>query len=268
MAPLLRPLRLGAAAAVILVAGCSPGTVRLAYRPAVGDVATYRTSVRAVSVTTVGEGPPRRRVTSVVLTARHRVLEAGPAGSRVEVRLRPDGGGTVTFVVRFDRAGQLSEVQRIEGLPAAALGDLGLSELFPAAAAAPPRRPLAPGDSWTIGGPVRLPGSGPEAARLDGKGRLVGLAVADGRRLARVDSTYRVPVRRTADDTGGRAALEGTLGTRALVAYDLDDREVQSVHATSSGRYALTLLPPAGIAGAAVPGVLEVEVTSSTSRIR
>lgn len=251
-----------------LLTGCSPDTVRLAYRPVVGELAVYRISVRAVTITSLAEDAPRRRVVVSVLTARLRVLESGARGSRVEVQLHDKGGERATFAVRFDRAGQLTEVERTAGVAAGALGELGLPEIFPAAGAAPPRRPLAPGDHWSIDGPVRL--AGPREARLAGQGRLVSLGRADGRRLARVQSTYRLPVRRTADATGGRLLLDGTLETRSIVAYDLDDTEVESVTAHTTGRSALTIIPPAdmaGLAGVAVQGTLDIDVSSTSRRI-
>jgi len=183
----------------------------------------------------------------------------------VEVRLAEAGEAPSTFVVRFDRSGQLVQVQRIEGLPADALGDLGVSEILPAAAAAPPRRALAPGEAWDIDGPPAAGGA--SAGRLTGRGRLVELGVADGRRVARVDSSYRLPVRQTAADTGGRLALEGSLDTRAQVAYDLDDDQVHGVRSTSTGHYAVTLLPPDGVAGVPVPGTIDVEVSTTSRRV-
>lgn len=265
--------RLGLVVLVLLWAtlagGCRDDTVRLSFRPAAGERATYLIDVRAVAVTRIGGQEPRRTVADTVLRANHRVLGSGPDGSQVEVRLRQeDGEGpAAVFVVRFDRAGQPAEVQRIEGLPAGALGDLGLSEIFPAAAAAPPDRPLGPGDRWDIDEPLEHSETG-GGARLSGEGRLVALQVADGRRLARVESSYRTPVRRTADETDGRLVLDGSLRTRARVAYDLDDDVVHSVRARTRGRYAVTLLPPAGVAGIPVPGTLEVEVDSTTRRLR
>ena len=260
--------RLGLLAAVALtitLAGCGSDTVRLALLPSVGHRSEYRIAVRAESVTTLTGSEPRRTVEETVLVAAHRVLEAGPDGSRVEVRLSEEGAPVSTFVVRFDRAAQPVEVQRIEGVPAGALGDLGLSEIFPAAAGAPPDRPLEPGDRWAIDEPA--PGGASATARLLGQGRLVALAAADGRRLARVESDYRLPVRRSAEETGGRLLLDGTVTTRARVAYDLDDDVVQSVQARTRGRYEVTLLPPAGVAGAPVPGTLVVDVDSTTRRV-
>ncbi|MGH9179018.1 MAG: hypothetical protein ACRD0N_10750, partial [Acidimicrobiales bacterium] len=180
-------LALGALVAALLTAGCREDTVRLSFRPAPGQRATYRIDVRAVAVTTIGDEAPRRRVTDTELRAEHRVLDSGPDGSRVEVRLHTEEDGpAAVFEVRFDRGGQPTEVQRIEGLPAGALGDLGLSEIFPAAAAAPPDRPLSPGDRWELDQPV---GGAGAAARLDGRGRLVALRQAGGRPLAEVEST-------------------------------------------------------------------------------
>lgn len=256
---------LGVVGLVVPTAACRADTVRLSLQPAPGERSAYRIDVRAVSVTTIGDGAPRRTVADAVLQARHRVLESGPAGSRVEVQLREEGSGSSTFVVRFDRAAQPIEVQRVEGLPAGALGDLGLSEIFPAAAAAPPDRPLSPGDRWAIDEPVRLASPGP--GRLVGEGRLVSLAAAGGRRLAQVSSSYRLPVRRTEEETSGRLRMEGALATVARVAYDLDDEVVQSVRARTRGTYRVTLLPPPGVPGAPVPGTLVVEVDSTSRRV-
>lgn len=262
-----RPVVLAAALLVaVLPASCRDDTVRLSFRPQPGERATYRIEVRERTVTTIGDEASRRRVTDTVLRADHRVLDSGPQGSRVEVRLRTeDHDAEAVFVVRFDRAGQAVEVQPAEGSPAGAVADLGLSEVFPAAAAAPPDRPLRPGDRWTHDEPVGPARAG--TARLVGEGRLVRLQVAGGRRLARVESSYRTPVRRTVADTDGRLELQGTLRTRAEVAYDLDDHLVHSVRARTRGRYGVTLFPPAGADGVPVPGTLDVEVESTTRRL-
>lgn len=244
---------------------CTEDTVRVAFHPAPGDRATYRIEVRATAVTTIPGERQRRTEAETVLVARHRVLEAGPDGSRVRVQVSEAGGATSsTFVVRLDRAAQLTAVQRIEGLPSGTLGDLGLSEIFPAAATAPPDRPLAPGDRWPIDAPVRVAAPGP--SRLHGEGRLVALQAVDGRELARVESTYRLPVRRTGADTGGRLALDGVQRTRATVAYDLEDGSVRSADARTRGRYDVTLLPPPGVEGRPVPGTLVVDVDSTSRR--
>ena len=96
-------------------------------------------------------GSTRRRVAGVVpadFTARHRVLDASDGTTRVEVRLAREGLGERTFVMRFDRAAQLTAVESVEGIPAEALGSLGLSEIFPcrggrtARPSAAARRPL------------------------------------------------------------------------------------------------------------------------------
>lgn len=249
----------------VVGAGCRDGTVRLALRPSPGERSDYRIEVRAVAVTRLGDEAPRRTVTDTVLRSRHRVLGSGPDGGQVEVRLSPEGGDTATFVVRVDRAAQPIQVERIEGLPAGALGDLGLSEIFPAAAGAPPDRPLEPGERWDIDERVSLAESRP--TRLSGEGRLVALQAVRGRRLAEVESNYRTPIRRTSPRSDGRLLLEGSLRTHARVAYDLDDDVVDSVRARTRGRYDLTLFPPPGEAGAPVAGTLEIEIESTTRRL-
>ncbi|HEV7887312.1 MAG TPA: hypothetical protein VGO92_07110, partial [Acidimicrobiales bacterium] len=124
--------------AAMVLGGCKPDGVRLAFRPRPGAVYEYRVEVHAEVTTTIGDTAPRRRVDDNVLHAIHSVLSAGARSSRVRVRLSGESQPTRTFVVQLDRAAQLAEVQTIEGLPASALGTLGLSEIFPAAAGAPP----------------------------------------------------------------------------------------------------------------------------------
>ena len=253
-----------AVAALTLASGCREETVQLGFRPRPGDRYEYRIEVRAESTATLGTEPPRRSVADDVFEARQSVLDVDPQGSRVEVHVRRAGGERRTFVARLDRAAQLVEVQRIEGLPASALGGLGLSEVFPTAAGAPPDRPLAPGDRWSIDEPLRFATA--EPSRIVGRGRLAELGVVAGRPVARVESSYRLPVRRSSEEARGRLLIEGSQGTRATVAYDVEDGAVETVTARTIGDYRLTLLPPEGVAGAPVPGRLTVDVRSVTHR--
>lgn len=257
------PLAAGALA-LALLAGCRPDGVRLAFRPADGATYAYRVEVHAEVVTRIGDTPERRRVHDDVLFADHAVQSTTGRSSRVQVRLRGEGQPARTFEVSLDRAAQLAEVQRIEGLPASALGTLGLSEIFPAAAGAPPDRRLSPGDRWDVDEPVTLPGASP--ARLRGEGRLVELGVVDGRDVARLDTTYRLPIQRVSDEDQGRIVLEGEQVVHALTTSSVDDGSVVSAQTETKGRFTLRLLPREG--GAGVPGELEIVVRSVTTRVR
>lgn len=262
-----RPILAAVLALLATVAGgCRPDAVRVAFRPEPGARYVYRIEVDAVAVTTVGSEPPRRTVADDVFEADHAVLATGRRTSTVQVRLRPPEGRPVTFVVRLDRAAQLTEVQRVEGLPASVLGELGLSEIFPPAAAAPPDRPLSPGQRWRVDVPVQL--SSPDRSRLVGEGRLVGLGVVEGRDVATVATAYRLPVRRSTGEGGARLLLDGSMATRARGTYALSDGAVVSTTATTTGRYRLTVYPPEGTAGAPLSGTLDVEVHSKTRRLR
>lgn len=252
-------------AAAASLGGCQPDTVDLAYRPAPGARYAYAVDVRSSTTTTLPGQEPRTTDDDFVLAARHRVLDAGSEGSRVEVTLDSPGRDERTFVVRLDRAAQLSEVQRIEGLPARVLGNLGLSEIFPAAAGAPPRRPLAPGDRWPIDEPVRLAG-GP-TLRLRGDGRLTALGVVDGREVATVESKVRLPVRATVDEGGRKVRLTGTQRTTMTASHSLEDGAVESVVAVTQARFGLELVPPEGTNSPPVRGVLRLEVRSTTRRV-
>jgi hypothetical protein len=251
--------------AVAVLAGCRDNTVGIAFRPAPGDRYAYRIEVHATTVARLGAEPPRRSVADTVFEARHAVIDAGPSGTTAEVHLRERGGRALTFSVRLDRAAQLTEVQRIEGLPAEALGDLGLSEIFPAAVTGPPERRLAPGERWSIDEPVRVDAAGP--TRLVGSGRLVELGLDDRRRVAKVEQDYRFPVRRRTEEGSTRLHLEGWQATRASGTYAVDDGAVVSGQARTRGTYRLTVLPPDGSPGEPVTGTLMVEVRSTTRRV-
>jgi hypothetical protein len=238
--------------------------VRIAFRPAGGAHYAYRVTVRASTVTKVGDEPTERSSEKQVLRAEQAVLSVGASGSRVQVRLSGDGGAAREFVVRLDRAAQLAEVQRVEGLPASVLGDLGLSEIFPAAAGAPPDRPLAPGDHWKIDEPVTLPGLSP--SRLAGDGRLEALGVVDHRKVATTEITFRLPVQRSLDAPNARIVLSGTQVTTTTATRALLDGAVQEAHAVTTGDFDMTLLPPGG-GDPALHGTLRLRVVSTTMRL-
>ena len=244
---------------------CEPDTVRVAFRPQADARYQYAVDVRSEAETRIADREPRRTSDNFVLRAEHDVLEAGPQSSTVEVRLASPGIGGRTFVARLDRAGQLAEVERIEGLPAQVLGELGISEIFPAAAAAPPDRALSPGDRWTIDAPVDLPGLAP--GRLRGRGRLIALGVVDGREVATIESVVELTVPQGAADASERFVLGGTQSTTSTATHTLADGAVQEVRAVTRGRFDLTVLPPEGTSGPAVPGTLVVEVRSHTRRL-
>ena len=262
--PLRRGLLVATALAVITTA-CREDTVRLSFQPRSGDRYSYRVEVEAEALTTVGDEPPQRSQSSNVFESEQSVLDSQPSGTRVQVRLSEVGGLARNFVVRLDRAAQLAEVQSIEGLPTSALGGLGLSEVFPAAAGAPPDEPLSPGSRWAIDEPVQL--ASPELFRLVGEGRLAKLGVVDGREVATVVSNYRLPVKRTAQERRNKLELSGSQDTNASTTYDLKDGSVVSVEARTSGSYTIMLLPRDGTPGPAIPGRVTVEVRSVTRRV-
>ena len=252
------PLALAGLAAV---AACGTGTVKVAYRPVPGDRATFKVDVSVRAVTRIGQQPARRTSDHEVFTATHEVLGTGDDGSQVRVRLMAPGADPRTYVVRIDRAAQLAEVQLVEGLPASVLGDLGLSEIFPAAAAAPPRRPIHPGDRWTIDDSVSL--GGPGRSQLTGAGRLVSLGILHGHKVATLETHYRLPV----DRTTGTSRLVGTQSTVATATRRLSDGTIEEEKADTTATYAVSVAPPPGTDGPTIPGTLEVEIHSTTHRL-
>jgi hypothetical protein len=247
------------------LAGCRPDTVRVAFRPPVG--AHFRYEVDVTKTTTIRLGPeaPERTDDRARLEADETVLDSGPAGVRVSVELRRPGSLARHFVVRFDRAAQLTAVESIEGLPASILEPFGLSEIFPAAAGAPPARPLVAGERWSIDDVLQLAGS--PSARLRGRGRLVRLGVLGRRKVAAISSTTDLPVTTSTDLRGGHLQLTGTEHTASDATRDLVDGAVEQASSTTAGTYRVELRPSSDQAPP-VLGTLTIEVRSKTRRVR
>lgn len=264
-----------------LLAGCRDDHVRVAFRPTVGDVYRYEVTVRSRSEVRLPGERPRVRDEKVVLQSQHTVLTAGRGGVRVQVVLSDANGGVRTFVVRFDRAAQLESVESDDpvsvvggetGTSGAAgtsgAGVFGISEIFPAAAGAPPERPLAPGERWRIDQLVAVPGS-IGRAELTGQGRLDELGYIGDAAVARLATTIRLQLtsaQETAD--GERVILDGVQTTKQRAAHDLADGAVRSADSTTEGTYALEIDPPGGQLREPVRGTLTVRVRSTTKRLR
>ena len=250
---------------VVGLAGCRPDTVRVAFRPPVGAHFRFQVDVTKTRTIRLGSDAPQRTVDQARLEADETVLASGAGGVRVRVELRRIGSAPRHFVVLFDRAAQLTAVESIEGLPASVLEPFGLSEIFPAAAGAPPARPLAAGEHWTIDDRLRLAGSAP--ARLRGDGHLVRLGAVGGREFAAITTTTRLPVTTSTDLQGGHLALNGIERTASDATRDLVDGAVEQAASTTTGNYQVELTPPTA-QGTPVAGTMVIEVRSKTRRVR
>jgi hypothetical protein len=259
--------RLAACALLLgLVTACRPDTVAVSFRPKVGTTYRYEIRVKATSTTTLDGNPPDRRVEEVRLVAVHTVLAAGADGVRVRVLVGEPGAAAQAFIVRFDRAAQLESIESVEGASAEIVGALGVPEIFPGATGVPAGRRLAPGDRWTVDRTVAVPGA-EQRSRLQVRGRLVELGLAGHEKVARVTSTAELPLRASATTTGGLLILDGDQRIEQRASYDLDDGAVRGARTTTTGRFHVEVQPPAGTVAPAVPGTLDVRVTSTTRRL-
>jgi len=200
-----------------------------------------------------------------VLEATDTVLEAGPEEVRVQVVLRRSGSPDRSFVVRFDRAAQLSGVETVEGLPPGVLGPLAFPEFLPAAAAAPPKGMLAPGETWKIDSRPVLPGG--VEAHFEGTGRLVKVGSSGGRKVASLTSETRLPLRSSSRVGFITVALEGVETTNASATRVVSDGSVNSAESLTKGDFQVTLTGPGGDDAAPVTGTMTVEVRSETRRL-
>jgi hypothetical protein len=253
------------AVVALFASGCRDDRVTISYRPAPGSTLAYTIHVESSSTTSLPNRTVRRSPDVADLTTTQRVLDAKRGTTRVEVTLSRAGIGARTFVMRFDRAAQLIAVESVEGIPAEALGTLGLSEIFPEAAGAPPDRPLRPGDTWAIEDQVQLAGMDTPAT-LRGTGRLVELGVVDGHDTATVTSETTLPLVSTSTSSEGVQTLTGSQRTSITVVYDLATGSVRRSSATTTAQFDLVLAPPRGQAGDPIRGTLAVDVRSEITR--
>lgn len=250
-----------------MLAGCRDDRVVVAFRPPKGRTYDYVTTVSTTTTVELQGRTPEAPQTEVVeLHAEQLVLPSETSDeTRVQILLTRPGAATRTYIARFDRAAQLTDIERVEGISTAALGDGGLTEIFPAAAGAPPARGLKPGDTWAIDEAIRLPDAA-QPSELTGQGRLVELGVIDGHRTATVKSSTALPLTTTVASSNGTQRLDGTQTTDLNAAYDVTDGSVVSGTAVSVGRFTIVLSPPSGQRGDPLTGRLTVEVRTSIKR--
>ena len=244
---------------------CSEDPVQVAFRPKVGDSFKYELKVRSVTVTTLGTAAPERSVDEATLEATDTVLAAGPEEVRVQVVLRRAGSPDRSFIVRFDRAAQLSGIETVEGLPPSVLGPLAFPEFLPAAAAAPPLRLLKPGEKWKIDTKPVLPGG--VEAHFEGTGRLVKVGSSGGQKVASLKSDTRLPLVSSSQVGNITVALEGVETTTATATRALSDGSVQKASSLTKGDFQVTLTGPGGDDAAPVTGTMTVEIRSETRRL-
>ena len=259
-------LIVGVAALQVLL-GCSGGgeKVEVAFRPPVGAVYRYEVKVESVTTTRLGSEPAERAVDEALLETTATVLTADPEEVRVRVELRRPGSPNRTFIVLFDRAAQLSGVESVEGLPPDILGTSSFPELLPAASAAPPKRPLEPGETWKIDAQPNLPGSG--SARLVGTGRLESVRSVDGRKLATIKAETSVPLSSTTRLRDASLAVEGTETTETTAVRAVADGVVESARAVTRGDFRLSLTPPGVESATPLTGTMTIELRSETRRL-
>ena len=242
----------------------SDRSVQFGFRPEAGAKYRYEIKVESVTTTVLGDEAPERSVDEVALESRDTVLSATPDEVKVQVELRRAGSPDRTFRVRFDRGAQLAGIDAVDGLPPTVLGPVGLPEFLPAAATAPPDRPLSPGEKWKIEATPTLSGAAP--VRLEGTGRLVKVTTSGGRKVASIRAETSVPLSSTSRVGDATVTISGTEKTESTATRALVDGLVEEANSTTRGSYNLTLSPNTG-GGVAVTGTMVVEIRAQTRRL-
>jgi hypothetical protein len=239
--------------------------VHVGFRPQAGATYRYEIKVHSVTTTVLGDQPPDRAVDDVTLESTETVLSSGPDAVHVQVVLRRAGSPDRTFQVRFDRGAQLSGVDAVDGLPPDVLGAVGFPEFLPAAATAPPDRPLSAGDKWKIDAQPALGGGPP--VRLEGTGQLVKVTGAGGRKVASIKAQTQLPLSSTIEVGDATATIDGTESTESTAGRAVADGAVQDASSVTTGTFRLVVSPKPGAKAAPVAGTMSVEIRSETRRM-
>jgi hypothetical protein len=248
-----------------LTACSKQSSVHVGFRPAAGATYRYEIKVQSVTTTVLGDDAPERSTDDLTLESQDTVLSAAPEEVKVRVQLMRAGSPDRTFQVRFDRGAQLAGVDAVDGLPPGVLGPVGLPEFLPAAATAPPDRPLSPGEKWKIDATTPAT-AGTERVRLEGTGRLVKVTTSGGRKVASIKAETSVPLSSTSRVGDATATLTGTERTESTATRSLADGVVQDASSVTRGTYNLVLTPQPG-GGAPVTGTMAVEIRAQTRRL-
>jgi hypothetical protein len=248
---------LAALGGLIMAAGaCREGTVVVEPRPAVGDRARYRYEIDATVTRALEGSAPRTSKIESELVVDQRIASIVDDRVEADVTLRRDGAAPRTARVALDRAGAIAGIELVEGLAAADLDLAPLSSLLPPGTA-PPRRPLRPGDRWSI-----------SDGDQHGRGRLSRLGVVDGEHVAVVDTTVTEGIHDDVAAGASAARLSGTLRSTGTTAYDVDDGAIRRASARSHGQVQATIQPPAGVDAAPVLASITFEIRVRVTRLR
>jgi hypothetical protein len=244
--------------------GCEKESVNVGFRPEAGASYRYEIKVQSTTTTVLGDEAPDRALDEVTLETRDTVLSAAAEEVRVQVVLHRAGSPDRIFLVRFDRAHQLAGVDLVDGLPPEVLGPVGLPAFMPAAATAPPDRPLSPGEKWKIDATPSVPGAS-AGLRMEGTGRLVKVTTMGGRKVAAIKAETSVPLSSTAEVGGSTVTISGTERTESTANRALADGVLEEATSVTRGTYDLVLSPAAG-SSAQVRGTMLVEIRAQTRR--
>ncbi len=235
--------------------GCSRGTVRIDAQPSVGDEARYRYVIDASITRALDGSEPSTTEVSSTLLADQKVVTVGDTGIEADITLRRDGAAPRTARVVLDRTGAIRSIELVAGLDTGELGLAQLDSLLPRSVA-PPERPLAPGDRWSV-----------SEGSLEGHGRLTRLGVVDGEDVAVVRTSVTEEVDDVFSSGTTQATLRGQLRSVSTATYDLADGSARRSVARSRGTVQATILPPPWIDAEPVLGTISYDIRVQATRL-
>lgn len=241
--------------AIAILGGCRANTVRLDPHPEVGDRARYRYVIVATITSALDGMKPTTSTIETTLEVDQHIVGVGDDGVQADVALRRDGGAKRTARVVLDATGAIRGVELVAGLPNDTLGLSQLGALLPRTLV-PPSRALAPGERWTIaGGPI------------EGRGRLVRLAVEHGTNVAVVRTTITQDIDEAVTSGTTAADLAGAMHAVTTTTYDLANGSVRRSTGHSNGKVRVRIEPPAGVDAAAALGMIGYDIKILTTRL-
>lgn len=254
---------------LLVLVGCSPDQVELAYRFEEGTTQTFRMTARAEAEWDInGRGQGSYDVSFDVTET---VESQDEDGSTVVVEMVPTkaeedglpspGLERRSFSLRLGPNGEVLEVLRLDGIEASALDQDELAFIGT-------YRPPLPGgpvrlrDEWADAREVQL---GPTIQEIETTGRLASFSRSGALRLARIAFTGTNALSWETGLPQGNARLDGDATTSGTALLDIDTGSLQEATSSTRGDFAVRVLPGAG--AAPIAGTLRLDLELTVERI-
>lgn len=261
--------RAGSILALLLLVGCRPDTVELAYRFEQGTTQTYKMTAHAEAEWDVsGQGTGSYDVSFEVTETVERVnddeavvmVEMVPTEAE-ENGLPSPGLERRSFSLRLGPNGEVLKVLQLDGIEASSVDHEELA--FIGTYRPPlPEDEVRLGDEWSDERAIQL---GSTFQQIEARGVLTALRRAGSANLARITFTGNSPLEWITALPQGEAQLTGDAATSGTAMLNIDEGYLEDATSSTRGDFAVLVIP--GDGAAPIRGTLRLDLVLTVERL-